>query len=67
MGTGPGKEVFFVIDVRSFTKDVTEEFKSRFADYFDGSEDAVFTEGLARMMALVAALAIEKYEKEHQR
>lgn len=56
-----------MIDVRSFTKDVTEEFKSRFADYFDGSEDAVFTEGLARMMALVAALAIEKYEKENQR
>ena len=59
--------MFFVIDVRSFTKDVTEAFKSRYAEHFDGNEDADFTEGLVRMMALVAALAIEKYERENQR
>mgnify|MGYP001517037589 FL=1 len=56
-----------MIDVRSFTKDVTEAFKSRYAEHFDGNEDADFTEGLVRMMALVAALAIEKYERENQR
>lgn len=56
-----------MIDVRSFTREVTEDFKARYAEHFDGNEDADFTEGLVRMMALVAALAIERYERENQR
>lgn len=37
-----------------------------YPERFNGSEDSVFTEDLARMMAMVAALAIEKYDRERQ-
>lgn len=55
-----------MIDVKLFTREVTEEFKTRYTKHFDGNEDSTFTEDLARMMALIAALAIEKYDREHQ-
>lgn len=37
-----------------------------YPERFNGSEDSVFSEDLARMMAMVAALAIEKYDRERQ-
>ncbi len=55
-----------MIDVRQFTRKVTEAFVARYPERFNGSEDSVFTEDLARMMAMVAALAIEKYDRERQ-
>lgn len=55
-----------MIDVRQFTREVTEAFVARYPERFNGSEDSVFTEDLARMMAMVAALAIEKYDRERQ-
>lgn len=55
-----------MIDVRQFTREVTEAFVARYPERFNGSEASVFTEDLARMMAMVAALAIEKYDRERQ-
>ena len=55
-----------MIDVRQFTREVTEAFVARYPERFNGSEDSVFSEDLARMMAMVAALAIEKYDRERQ-
>lgn len=62
----PREEVCIMIDVRQFTREVTEAFVARYPERFNGSEDSVFTEDLARMMAMVAALAIEKYDRERQ-
>ena len=37
-----------MIDVRQFTREVTEAFVARYPERFNGSEDSVFTEDLAR-------------------
>lgn len=55
-----------MIDVRAFSHEVIEAFKARYSAHFDGNENAEFTEDLARMIAIIAAIAIEKYDREHQ-
>ena len=39
-----------MIDVRQFTREVTEAFVARYPERFNGSEDSVFSEDLARMI-----------------
>lgn len=56
-----------MMDVREFTNVVLEDFKARYPKRFDGSEDSEFTEDLARMMALIAAIAIDRYDRENRR
>ena len=55
-----------MIDVRAFAYEVVEAFKARYSVHFDGSEDAEFSEDLARMIAIIAAIAVEKYDRERQ-
>lgn len=51
-----------VIDVQKFSKEVVDEVKARFPDRF--SEDAEIASNLLSLIAVVAATAIAKYEKE---
>ena len=55
-----------MIDVSSFTRELTKAFKERYAEHFTDNENAEFTEDLVRMMSMVAALAIEKYDRDRQ-
>lgn len=51
-----------MIDVNTFSREVVEELRSRFpsSDLTDGE----FQTQLVSMVALVATLAIEKYDRE---
>lgn len=51
-----------VIDVQKFSKEVVDEVKARFPERF--SEDAEIASSLLSLIAVVAATAIAKYEKE---
>lgn len=54
-----------VIDVRKFSREVTEDVKSRFPELFP--EDNEWNSRLIQLIATVAAIALEKYEKENPR
>lgn len=58
----PRKGVLSVIDVQKFSKEVVDEVKARFPERF--SEDAEIASNLLSLIAVVAATAIAKYEKE---
>lgn len=51
-----------MIDVQKFSKEVVDEVKARFPERF--SEDAEIASSLLSLIAVVAATAIAKYEKE---
>lgn len=51
-----------MIDVQKFSGEIQEEVKGRFPQYFE--EDADFTSKLTAIIAVVAAIAIEKYDRE---
>ena len=61
-GPLPGEGVLSVIDVQKFSKEVVDEVKARFPERF--SEDAEIASSLLSLIAVVAATAIAKYEKE---
>lgn len=51
-----------MIDVQKFSKEVVEEVKAQFPNQF--SEDSELVSSLVTTIALVAATAIAKYERE---
>ena len=53
-----------MIDVQKFSKEVVDEVKARFPERF--SEDAEIASSLLSLIAVVAATAIAKYEKERR-
>ena len=59
------RSVSMVIDVRKFSREVTADVKSRFPELFP--EDNEWNARLVQLIATVAAIAIEKYEKENPR
>ena len=61
-GPLPREGVLSVIDVQKFSKEVVDEVKARFPERF--SEDAEIASILLSLIAVVAATAIAKYEKE---
>jgi hypothetical protein len=61
-GPLPREGVLSVIDVQKFSKEVVDEVKTRFPERF--SEDAEIASSLLSLIAVVAATAIAKYEKE---
>ena len=61
-GPLPREGVLSVIDVQKFSKEVVDEVKARFPERF--SEDAEIASSLLSLIAVVAATAIAKYEKE---
>ncbi len=60
-----GEGVSVMIDVQRFSKEVAEDVKGRFPTLFpEGNE---LNSQVVHLVATVAAIAIEKYEKENPR
>lgn len=51
-----------MVDVKKFSSELQEEVKGKFPQYFE--EAAEFTSKLTAIIAVVAAIAIEKYDRE---
>lgn len=51
-----------MIDVQKFSNEIQEEVRSRFPKYFEENSD--LTSKLTTIIAVVAAIAIEKYDRE---
>lgn len=66
MGVGfrPGEGVSYMIDVQKFSGEVVEEAKRRFPSLT--SEDGELGSQIVSLIATVAAIAIEKYDRERE-
>lgn len=58
----PGEGVSLMIDVQRFTREIVAEVKEKYPEHF--SENGELVSQLISTMAFVAAIAIEKYERE---